>query len=235
MQGTETRGKRTEWKRDLTTVQGPTKGATSVLAPSQAMNRSDDYRRSFPHAKIGEVFGGKGAVKTSCTFLCLMFIWFPFIGWNWISADMPLSEERDRLTYCKSLGGVFAWMDEKDALAATWKPCTVHNRNCRVVLLQCKCESRACVDTNIIQLLQQYSVNRNSPVLWYLLCRFVKIESETQEGCGKKIIWLRILGMEIRSFSISLSQVQVVGRNEPGATECWYRQGQCQLYFFPQL
>lgn len=125
MQGTETRGKRTEWKRDLTTVQRPTKGATSVLALSQAMNRSDDYRRIFPHAKIGEVFGVKGAVKTSCTFLCLMLIWFPFIGWNWISADMPLSEERDRLTCCKSLGGVFAWMYEKDALAATCE--TLHS------------------------------------------------------------------------------------------------------------
>lgn len=119
MRKVEKPGKKGQSKRDLTTVQGPTKGATSILALSQAMSRSDNYRRILPHAKIGEVFGGKAAVKTSCTFLCLMFIWFPFIGWNWISADMPLSEERDHLTYCKSLGGVFAWMYEKDILVVT--------------------------------------------------------------------------------------------------------------------
>lgn len=54
--------KRTEYKRDLTTVLGPAKGATSVLALPQAMNRSNIHRRSFPHAKTGEVFGGKAAV-----------------------------------------------------------------------------------------------------------------------------------------------------------------------------
>lgn len=65
------------------------------------------------------------------------------------------------------------------------KTFAVHNRNCKVVLLQCKCEWRACMDTNIIQLLEQSSVSRNSLVLWYPLCNFVKIGSETQEGCGK--------------------------------------------------
>lgn len=41
---------------------GPAKGATSVLAASQVANPSDIHKRSFPHAKIGEMFGGKAAV-----------------------------------------------------------------------------------------------------------------------------------------------------------------------------
>lgn len=55
-------GKKDKNKRDLTTMLGPAKGATSVLAASQVANPSDIHKRSFPHAKIGEMFGGKAAV-----------------------------------------------------------------------------------------------------------------------------------------------------------------------------
>lgn len=60
--GFRNQGKKGQNKRDLTTMLGPANRATSVLAVSQVAIRSDIHKRSFPHAKIGEVFDGKAAV-----------------------------------------------------------------------------------------------------------------------------------------------------------------------------
>lgn len=134
-----------------------------------------------------------------------------------------------RSSYCESLGGVFAWMYEKDALVVTCE--TLHNAQQVLqdgfasvqVWIKGMCGHKYHSAAGaIFSEKKQLSPLISTPQLCQSSIR------NTRE-MWKNFIWLRILGMEIKLFSISFSQVQVVGRNDPGATQWWYWQGQCQL------
>lgn len=149
------------------------------------MNRSDNHRRSFSPQRLERCLVERVRWKLATLSFALCSYGSHLLGGIEYLQTCHSQRKEIILLTVKVLGAFLLEYMRRALWPWLVKCCTVHNRNCKVVLLQCKCEWRACVDTNIVQLVEQSSASRNSLVLWYPLHSFVKVGSQTQEVCGK--------------------------------------------------